>query len=121
VGFLLDKTPKKFEDEETRRKIGGRVREGRGQRANLTLSPSSIAAHLHPYSEATSLVTLFLFSTAFYHSSSHSDFERVACLFLSLLPYSLSSRFSFPLFGVLVFSSSLCSVTTFPHLTLSIH
>lgn len=27
--FLLDKTPKKFEDEETRRKMGGRVKEGK--------------------------------------------------------------------------------------------
>lgn len=88
--FLLDKTPKKFEDEETRRKMGGRgVRERRGrngQRANLTPNPSSIVAHLHSSSEAPFSLSLF---PPLCRSLSHSDFKYVACLFL-FLPLSLA-------------------------------
>lgn len=88
--FLLDKTPKKFEDEETRRKMGGRgarERRGRsGQRANLTPNPSSIVAHLHSSSEALFSLSLF---PPLCHSLSHSDFKVCRT---SLPPLAFISR-----------------------------
>lgn len=115
---MLDKTPKKFEDEETRRKMGERVRKGRrrsGQRANVTSNPSSIVTHLRSSSET-------LFSFSLFHCFIIHLILTMSVLHVSISLYCLyllSSRFSFPLLSVLVSSSSLCSA--FRCLTLSIH
>lgn len=93
--FLLDKTPKKFEDEETRRKMEGRVRERR--EGSVPTQHQTLHRSLHTYTliQKLPLTTLSLFHC------------------FTILPFIWTLSVSFV-------SSSLCYFTLC-HLALTFH
>lgn len=93
--------------------VGESKRGERAERAACQPNTEPFIDRCTPTPFFRSYFSSLLLFPSLYHSSFHSDFEHVACLFLSLLCYPFSSRFSFPLLSVLVFSSLFVPLALF--------